>query len=291
MSVVEVRDISIEHTEPAVLMEIASAIQAGGVIPYLGPEALLLDAANLQIPSSPVALAETLTRRVAVPSRIRRNLTAAAQYIENFRHRKTLRKLMLEAFALPARPGPLHVLLARLHRLPLLVDTGYDAASALAFAGRADWGQVQGISHAEGRGQWCAYYDASGMQVADALADTLATLIYKPLGSVTPAGNFIVSDSDLVEVLTEIDIQTPIPPAVQSRRSGRSFLFLGCRFDDQAARAYARQIMKRSSARHWAVFDHPPTRNEQRFFAEQSITVLPFSLGKFVDKLAPIVVR
>ena len=94
-----------------------------------------------------------------------------------------------------------------------------------------------------------------------------------------PVGNFLVSDSDLVEVLTEIDIQTPIPPGVQSRRSGRSFLFLGCRFNDQVARAYARQIMKRSSARHWAVFEHQPTRNERRFFAEQSIVVLPISLG------------
>ena len=88
-------------------MDVASALQAGTVVPYLGPEALLLAAANLQIPSNPAALAERLTRRVAVPSRIRRNLTAAAQYIENFRHRKTLRKLMLEAFALPAQPGSL----------------------------------------------------------------------------------------------------------------------------------------------------------------------------------------
>jgi hypothetical protein len=289
MSVTEALEEPRTSVEEAVLMDVASALQAGTVVPYLGPEALLLAAANLQIPSNPAALAERLTRRVAVPSRIRRNLTAAAQYIENFRHRKVLRKLMLEAFALPARPAPLHLLLARLRKLPLLVDIGYDAASAIAFAGRADWGQVQGVSQAEQCGRWWACYDAGGTQVTDELADTWATLVYKPLGSVSPAGNFLVSDSDLVEVLTEIDIQTPIPPGVRDRRSGRSFLFLGCRFNDQVARAYARQIMKRSSARHWAVFAHQPTRNEQRFFAEQSITVLPLSLGHFVDRLASLV--
>jgi hypothetical protein len=176
-----------------------------------------------------------------------------------------------------------------LRNLPLLVDTGYDAASAIAFAGRADWGQVQGISHADGHRQWWSCYDAGGTQVADEAVASWTTLIYKPLGSVLPAGHFLVSDSDLVEVLTEIDIQTPIPAGVQSRRSGRSFLFLGCRFDDQVARTYARQIMKRSSARHWAVFEHEPTRNERRFFEEQLITVMPCSLNAFIEALAPLI--
>ena len=70
------------------------------------------------------------------------------------------------------------------------------------------------------------------------------TLVYKPIGGHQPAGNYLVSDSDYVEVLTEIDIQTPIPPEVQALRSGRNFLFLGCRFDDQLTRSFARQIMK-----------------------------------------------
>ena len=32
---------------------------------------------------------------------------------------------------------------------------------------------------------------------------------------------------------------------VQARRTGRPFLFLGCRFDDQMLRIFARQIAKR----------------------------------------------
>lgn len=50
---------------------------------------------------------------------------------------------------------------------------------------------------------------------------------------IDPVRNFLVSDSDYVEVLTEIDIQTPIPAVVQQRRTGRNFLFLGCRFSNQ----------------------------------------------------------
>ena len=94
-----------------------------------------------------------------------------------------------------------------------------------------------------------------------------------------------MSDSDYVEVLTEIDIQTPIPTVVQSYRSGRSFLFLGCRFDDQLTRSFARQIMKRSSAQHWAVLPHEPTRMEARFLEEQGIQRIAMELPAFAPLL------
>jgi len=86
-------------------------------------------------------------------------------------------------------------------------------------------------------------------------------------------------------VLTEIDIQTPIPAQVQAWRSGRNFLFLGCRFDDQLTRCFARQIMKRSSDRHWAVLPVEPTRMEARFLEEQNITRIPMSLAEFAPLL------
>jgi SIR2-like domain len=106
-------------------------------------------------------------------------------------------------------------------------------------------------------------------------------VLYEPLGSVAPTGNFIVSDSDYVEVLTEIDIQTPIPEIVQQRRTGRGFVFLGCRFSTQLERIIARQIIKRSSDRHWAVLPETPTRNEQRFLVECGIARLDISLAEF----------
>ena len=94
-----------------------------------------------------------------------------------------------------------------------------------------------------------------------------------------------MSDSDFVEVLTEIDIQTPIPLPVQELRKDRSFLFLGCRFADQLQRSFARQIMKRSSERHWAILPETPTRNEARFLEEQGITRIEAPLSDFVATL------
>ncbi len=284
------------------LKEIARALARGEVIPYLGPAAAALGQDDAP-PSTPEQLVAKLTSAVTVPHKIRNNLTAAAQYIENFKHRKTLSDLMTKAFTSSSQPNTLHSWLAAQKRLPLLVHAWYDDLPMKALKSREGWGVVQGVSQAEHFGVWVNYFRADGSPVpskeylrdgsgakapADAPAGTLnwGTLLYEPLGAVAPAANYIVSDSDYVEVLTEIDIQTPIPEAVKAIRKGRSFLFLGCRFATQLERAFARQIMKRSSDRHWAVIDGPLTRNEEKFLAEQKINRVDLPLGEFVAALA-----
>ena len=267
---------------PAALV---AAWQARALVPYLGPRILDL-APGAAVPASPEALVARLTARASVPHKIRGRLTQAAQFIENFKHRRTLVGLMNDAFVAPVAPTALHRAVARLAP-PIVVDAWYDATmrAALGAALPADaWGEVQGLSQSEHFGTWNRAYDAAGVPLAEP-PEAWATILYKPLGSVAPAANYLVSDSDFVEVLTEIDIQTPIPAAVQARRRGLPFLYLGCRFDDQLARSFARQVSKRSTDRHWAVLPDAPTRMEARFLAEQGIERLPLSLDAFLAAL------
>ena len=267
------------HHVPASLVQ---GLATGCLAPYLGAGTLALCSA-VSPPADPVALAGLLTSRVAVPGKIKNRLTAAAQFIENFKHRKTLVTAMTQIFAAPAEPSPLHRWLAALPA-PLLVDTWYDDTLRTALAAqRSDWLEAQGLAQSEHFGTWFGWYDAAGQPQPDPLAR--AALLYKPWGGHAPAANFLVSDSDFVEVLTEIDIQTPIPPLVQQRRASLGFVFLGCRFNDQLPRAFARQIMKRSAGPHFAVLADEPTRMEARFLAEQGITRIALPLADAAQQL------
>ncbi|HVZ52571.1 MAG TPA: SIR2 family protein [Pseudolabrys sp.] len=287
----------------AALDKILAGFGDGLVMPYLGPGVLSLAGADCPLPGSPEALVAKLTAQASVPHKIRNSLSAAAQFIENFKHRKTVAKAMSEAFAPAVEPSALHRYLAALPKLPLVVHTWYDDLPQKALTIRRNWGMVQGVSQTEHFGNWVHYFRADGTRlpsppgstfhtenVAPALApdeaDGWSTLLYQPLGSVWPAANFLVSDTDYVEVLTEIDIQTPIPMPVQDLRKGRHFLFLGCRFAHQLDRLFARQIMKRSSDRHWAVLPEPPTRNEARFLQEHGIERIDMPLAEFAAALA-----
>ena len=265
--------------------DIARRLEAGAVIPYLGPDMLAL-CSDVRVPGNPVALAEIMTSKVSVPHKLRKRLTPAAQFIENFKHRKTVVHLMNDAFATTPSPSALHLALAG-SGAGLWVDTWYDDTFAAALSQTREsgnWVQVQGLSQSEHFGHWTGVYNDAGALLAE-MPIAAKRILYKPIGSHGPAGNYLVSDSDYVEVLTEIDIQTPIPAAVQAWRTGRHFLFLGCRFDDQLTRCFARQIMKRSSEQHWAVLPNEPTRMEARFLQEQNIQRIDLSLATFAPLL------
>lgn len=271
-------------SENAAINEILAGLEAGQIVPYLGPGIWATATTPPALPIDHLQLVAKLTERVTVSHKLRKNLTGAAQYIENFKHRKTLVGLMNTAFVDKAKPIELHEFIASLHKLPFIVDTWYDDAMQQALAKNTGWGQVQGVSQAEHHGEWVRYYAANNEQTDAEAAKKWQTLLYRPLGSSGPAQNYIVSDSDYVEILTEIDIQTPIPPIIQQRRVGKNFLFLGCRFAYQLDRIFARQIMKRSSDKHWALIEGELTKNEARFLKEMNITRLDMPLHALLDQ-------
>lgn len=270
--------------------DIRIALAAGKLIPYLGARAIKAAGGSCSVPDSPEALAARMIASVSVPHKLRGNMTGTAQFIENFKHRKTLVSLMKAAYTSESVPPDLHRFLAAQPSLPLLVHAWYDDLPQRALSGRNDWGVVQGLSQSEHFGKWTGYYGPDGQHADDPSSrQAWRTLLYEPLGGITPAANFLVSDSDFVEVLTEIDIQTPIPDEVKQIRSGRNFLFLGCRFSTQLERIFAHQIMKRSSDRHWAVLPEEPTRNEIRFMANEGIERLAIGVDELLNELtAPL---
>lgn len=268
----------------ATLIEVGARLRAGTMVPYLGPA--LVELSKPAIPVNPEALAAFFGSKVALPRRAKGNAWMAAQHIESNKHRSTVTALMSEAFAAPVEPTLLHHHLASLG-LPMIVDSWYDGAMRAALAQRQDWGEVQGITRAGiGEDRWYRFYDAAGSEADRSRAESWPTLLYKPHGSVVPAKHFLISDADYVEVLTEIDIQTPIPDAVKDRRTERSFLFIGCRFNDQLLRTYARQIIKRSSGQHYVLVEPDRlSKNEARFIIDQRLTPIALPLQRAVEVL------
>src|SRR5450830_363004 len=114
------------------IQTIARSLDAGAVIPYLGPDMLSL-CSDVAVPATPLALAESMTAKVSVPHKIRKRLTQTAQFIENFKHRKSVVHLMNEAFATSPTPSSLQLALAN-SGAKLWVDTWYDDSFSKALA-------------------------------------------------------------------------------------------------------------------------------------------------------------
>ncbi|TCP43370.1 SIR2 family NAD-dependent protein deacylase [Rhodovulum marinum] len=261
-------------------------VAQGGRVPYLGAGVAALSGGGQ--PASPAALCAAIEAKVRAPKRASGNMWSVAQFVESRRLRKTLEAIVQEAFAERPDPGPLHRWLARV-RPPMIVDAWYDSQilDAAMAEGMEGWGWVQGVSrNGERHDVWTRAYDATGALLGEAPDPAWQTLIYKPHGVIRPGHSFLLSDSDYVEVLTEIDIQSPIPDEVQARRTGRPFLFLGCRFDDQMLRIFARQIAKRSGQGHVALIEGELTRMEEKFLEELGIERLDLPLSAVTGAIA-----
>jgi hypothetical protein len=272
-------------SERASLAAALAGVATGRVVPYLGPAVTALGSSG--VPASPGELCAVLDARVRPPRRAAGHLWSVAPYIETRRFRRTAASLVERAFASSADDNPLHRWLAAI-RPPLVVDAWYDAGLVDAYAahGTTDWGWVQGVSRHDVRGEaFTRAFDAAGAPVGDEPDPGWSALIYKPHGLARPGSSFLLSDSDYVPVLTEIDIQTPIPREVQARRCGRGFLFVGTRFDDQMLRIFARQITKRRGGPHVAVIDGSLTRMEARFLQSEGIARIDLDLDAVVDAL------
>jgi hypothetical protein len=268
------------------LQEAIEQVESGRMVPYLGPGVVALS--DTAAPTSPDALCALVEAEVRVPKRASGNLWSAAQYVESRKFRATLNDIVERAFAVgQAGDNPVHGWLAGL-RPPMVVDAWYDDGLINAYGAQSkDWGWVQGVSrNGEWIEIWTRAYNSAAEERPEGADPAWPSLIYKPHGLARKGSSFLMSDSDYVEVLTEIDIQTPIPEEVRARRTGRGFLFLGCRFDDQMLRIFARQIVKRSGGNHVAVIEGPLTRMEQRFLDELEITRLDLPLSAVADVLA-----
>ena len=170
------------------IQEIASSLAKGAVIPYMGPEMLSL-CSDVAVPATPLALAESMTAKVSVPHKIRKRLTQTAQFIENFKHRKSVVHLMNEAFATSPAPSNLQLALAN-SGAKLWVDCWYDDSFSKALAqGNESWVQVQGLSQSEHFGQWTGAYAADGTPLAELSAEPgrmLTTLKCSPRSTSRP---------------------------------------------------------------------------------------------------------
>jgi hypothetical protein len=258
------------------LERIASLWREDRLVVYLGPD---IYAESPGYPVTEGALATLLAERVAVPGRLKGKVHEIAQYIESHKHRRTLLSLVEEIFRPGTPPAPVHRILKE-HPLGLVVDSWYGSASTETLVEPGGI-QISGVSRAEYRDRWYridrrtedGWVPVEGASPED-------RVLYRPLGTRIPGTELLLSDADFVEVLTEIDIQTPIPAWVQEHRTGRHILLIECRFANQTSRIFARQIMKRSGMDHFAVMAGAPTGKERIFFEREGITVLPVPLNE-----------
>ncbi|WP_060826024.1 SIR2 family protein [Sulfurospirillum cavolei] len=107
-------------------------------------------------------------------------------------------------------------------------------------------------------------------------------IVFKPLGCTVPEKNFIISDADFVDWLTEAMGGYALPPLLKTYKNDKSYLFLGVDFDRDTFRMVANEITLGLKG-GYTINDHETMRKkEEKFLKAHRVEKLPVSLETFL---------
>jgi len=89
--------------------------------------------------------------------------------------------------------------------------------------------------------------------------------LFKPMGTLKPGSNYVASDADYVDYITELMGGFAIPDFLKEYRKGKQYLFIGMPLNRDSERNGDERYCLRSGRPQRLGFEQNPTDKEQRF--------------------------
>lgn len=118
--------------------------------------------------------------------------------------------------------------------------------------------------------------------VDDEVLDDAKKILFKPMGSTLPEPNFIISDADYVDWLTEAMGGFALPSVLKTYRKTKKYLFLGTSFDRDTDRMVANELTLNLEG-GYVITDKELGKKEKKFIEKHNLEVLNMSLEEFTQ--------
>lgn len=270
------------------LEAILSALGEGSLVPYLGAGALagvINPATGQAIPAGSESLILAMNNGLPMAPKLMYEFPRAAMNVELKRGRAALAKFLDRTYRDTVwSASALHTWLAA-RGLPYVVDTNRDTLLQQAYAGRPHT-LIVGVARisADAFRFKLFHYDGSAYRPIDQEAvDTTLPVLFKPLGTPLPESNYIASDADFVDYITELMGGFAIPGFLKRMRQGRRYLLLGMRLNRDTERMVLSDILF-SAARPagWALIPNANDK-EKRFLDKLGLELVEADVSDFLS--------
>ena len=114
-----------------------------------------------------------------------------------------------------------------------------------------------------------AYFEIPQEQV-----DTRLPILFKPMGTPKPEANYIASDADYVDYITELMGGFAIPDFLKEYRKGKQYLFIGVPLNRDSERMVMSDIVYDAAEHKGWVLNKNPTAKEQRYCKKIGLEIL-----------------
>jgi len=275
--------------------EILSAMDEGSLVPYLGAGALagVVNPANGQaIPADSDSLILAMNNGQPMAPKLMYEFPRAAMNVELKKGRSSVTKFLDRTYRDTTwTPSPLHSWLAE-KNLPYLVDTNRDVLLQQAYADRPHT-LIVGVARISASAYRFKIYHFDGTayhEVDQDAVDTTLPVLFKPLGTPMPESNYIASDADFVDYITELMGGFAIPSFLKRVRQGRRYLLMGMRLNRDTQRMVLADIMfSAAQPSGWALIPNANDK-EKRFMDKLGLQWVDADVSDFLaaaDSLQP----
>jgi hypothetical protein len=104
--------------------------------------------------------------------------------------------------------------------------------------------------------------------------DPTFPILFKPMGTAKPEANFIASDADYVDYITELMGGFAIPDIIKTYRKGKRYLLIGMPLNRDSERMVMSDITYDAGQPRGWVLNKNPTPKEQRFCKKVGLEIV-----------------
>lgn len=263
----------------SVLNEITAGIKSGQIVPYLGAGALvgsISKETGEPIPADSDSLIYAMNNGQAMAPRLMYEFPRAAMHQELKRGRNSVTKFLKELYGTDQwTPAPLHTWLGEL-QLPYIIDANRDTHLQDCYGDRPHT-LICGVARIAGTDYRFRIYHFDGSaysEIEQEAVDAALPVLFKPMGTPRPDDNYIASDADYVDYITELMGGFAIPSFLKTYRKEKQYVFLGMRMTRDTERMVLSDITYGAGEpKGWALIPQP-TDKEKRYCLKQGIELI-----------------
>ncbi len=164
-----------------------------------------------------------------------------------------------------------------------IVDTNYDSKIQ---EGLKSFTMISGIARILAEKNRYLIHGVEGESYTEVdEMDFINPILLKPMGSTKPEPNFIVSDADFVDWLTEAMGGFAMPPELKEYRKEKSYIFFGIPFDRDTERMVANEITLGLTG-GYVVYEGELSKKAAQFLEKHNLEQLKLNQLEFADLLA-----
>lgn len=262
---------------PELREKLLAGLKDGSIVPYLGP-GVLADVKNVAtgapIPADSDSLIYAMNDGKPMAPKLMYEFPRAAMNVELKRGRSAVTKFLNRTYGETAwTRGAVHDWLKGIAP-HYVIDVNRDTQLQDSYAD-VPHNLIVGIARLGGTDfRYKLYFwDGVAYQKTEVINPALP-ILYKPMGTPKPEANYIASDADYVDFITELMGGFSIPPEVKELRKGKQYLFMGLRMNRDTERMVLSDVIYAAAEpAGWALIANP-TDKERRFCKKQKLELI-----------------